>query len=425
MADFFGKRFKEFSPTFCLLLISLSSVYGFLDALEIGDQLRGTSAHSLSLGRTAIASNRNSNSIFTNPAILSQMKTGGEISVSPSFSSLYYHRTHPDTQSVSDSRTLLYLDSFSAGARHPKFPLLTVALGWNTLSNFDFDFEEKTTRNRNDQENSGFTPGIDSIKTRGNIAQWSAGFSLQPFKSISLGAAVLHLTGQAKSETTLLTIQTGQEPISQKFKWENEFLGDSFHTGIAICFSPTFTFAALFQPQFELQVSSESSFVQGTTLKNSAQSSSDFLMPERYGIGILYGFTGSEKNLLSVDLIMTHWEKSRLKVKSINGSPTELHFNPSYKETLEFHIGFEHLFKNNFPLRIGFYYLPDYTAFPATSTSFFTIGTGTEWRKFMVDFAGEFGKKTTLQERFFFSDQRDTVTDTRFKFLITITYRWQ
>lgn len=408
---------------YSLLATPLSFASTSLGAFRMGDELRGNSARSLAMGGTAIASSNDSTALFTNPAVLSQMKSGNEISVSPGFATVFYRRTHPDAKFTSDSNTLFNLQSFSASARLPKFSFLTVAVGWNAASNFDFDFEEESTRDRHDQENSGIMSGVDKIKMRGNLAQWSAGVSVKPFQWISFGGAYLRPGGRIKSETTFLTVKTGQSPVTQKLEWTNEFSGAAFLAGMAVHISPTLILGSFYQPGFDLEISSTSNFIQGSTLRNSAKSDSVFQFPDRYGAGVLYGFGGSEKNLISADLIYSRWETCRRTMNVLNNVSTHTHTNPYFRNTIEFHLGYEYWIKDKFPLRLGFYYVPDYVRSPESATSFFTAGTGYEWKDFTVDLAGEFGRRTISQDQFFASNQRDEVVDTRFRFLATISYK--
>lgn len=417
------------------LISSLTFAYTSLGALRAGDELRGFSARSLAMGGTAIASSRDSAALFANPAILSQMDAGNSLSVSPGFATAFYDRTHPDSTAKkpsfsADSNSLFNLQSFAASVRHPRLSFLTIAAGWNASSNFDFDFDSgqpnsTLTRDRHDPENSGATPGRDTIKMRGNLAQWSAGLSFKPFSWISFGGAYLGATGRVRSETVLLTLKTGALPITQKIAWSNEFSGDNFLAGLAIHFSPTLILGVVFQPQFDLKIASTSSFSQGIVQKSSGKSNATFRMPARYGVGVLYGLKGSEKTLLAADVIYTQWERSRVTITSINDVPASAQFNPLFRDTIELHLGFEHWIKDKFPLRLGFYYLPDYLLAPTSETPFFTLGTGYKWKDFTVDVAGEFGRRTTSQDRFFFSGQRDEVLDTRLRFVTTLTYRWR
>ncbi len=404
---------------------SLAHAFTSLGAFRHGDEIRGVSARSLAMGGACIAACNEPTALLVNPALISQVDGTLAISVSPGVTAAFYRRNHNDKTYASDSNTYFGVESLALSLRHPRMKFVTIAGGYNTVSNLDFTLEETGTRDRNDPQKSGSTPGIDRSKMSGGIAQWSMGMSFRPVRWLMFGGSYIKIASRSKMEETLITLKTGASAITQNTEQLNRYLADTFQAGLAVAFSPALAFGVNFQPQSKMAINTQSTSVQEGTVKSIARQQSQFILPARWGAGILYGIKGSDKNLVTVDVSLTQWEQSRNTVQLINDATAHVHTDPGYGSVLEFHVGYEYIYKDKFPIRLGFYHLPDYVRSPSSATTFFTVGTGYKWKRFSVDVAGEYGNRTTSQTRLFYTDQRDSVTDSRFRSLVTVTYLWK
>src|SRR6185295_3072142 len=109
-------------------------------------------------------------------------------------------------------------------------------------------------------------------------------------------------------------------------------------------------------------------------------------------LGVAYRPRNSLRTTFSLDVARTYWED--LEDPILKANP--LIALPDLRNTYEYRFGLEHIFYNDLPARIGFYYREAYAADEVDDAGI-AFGSGYRFEKFDVGIAADVSKRNSRQ----------------------------
>ncbi|RMH73723.1 MAG: hypothetical protein D6675_01940 [Gemmatimonadetes bacterium] len=370
---------------FAILTFPLSGqAFTLLGAANYGDLAQGHNAKSLALGATSVAVETGAAALFTNPAALTRVNRAYS---EASFGIIYSREIV--SQKVFDSFESTIGDAAIATNKTVNgFPYLggfvipldlfglsknyVVSLGYTSLYDFHYEHEQE---NRDSEYQITNTLAYSS---EGSLNSFSLGFAAHPFPVLSMGASVHILTGEHTIHFEYDDRSTSDE-TDEVWGMDYENLS-GYNLSLGVLVQPLavrdrFTVGAYLQTPAEISGDQSMSV---DVLSTDRQ----VTYPLRAGLGIDYMPRNPLVSRLVADFIYNNYSQ----MEDDNNPDLDL------EDTVEFHVGLEHVLAENVPVRIGFYWEPTATDNDLAST-FLTFGSGYQVDYFMLDIGVKLGKR--------------------------------
>lgn len=417
-----------------LLALALASSawgYGYLD-LGIGPGVFQGSARSAGMGEIGVVGERGPMGVALNPALAASerqaaityrgvsIKEDWAFPAYDSFDALLGYNTYSANSNA-------YHD-FAAGASLGAFERalgISVGLALGTAHDFDYDYAEQVIDRTSTAQPPDRTIARDWIEGSGEITSLSVGFARPASDRVRLGVGFDYLYG----EQTLGTAVFFADPA--KVPWESgtpetasvflaeDLTGIRFSLGALVELHQRVSLAATYRTKSELDGVVAASVPGPDSILVSP--SADVMLPASFAVGVSYKPMNELATVVEGNVIYTRWSDAT--------NPTGI--GPTPDDTYEWHIGVEHVFYNQRPLRFGFLYRPS-PKDKETAESAVTAGTGFQVSGFDIDLAAKVGWKQYRWGDLFADDLfgakrrqgADRVTETTMGATVSITRRF-
>jgi hypothetical protein len=375
-----------------LVLASSAWGYGYLD-LGIGPGVFQGSARSAGMGEIGIVSERGPMGVALNPALVASERqaalTYRGISVKEdwafpaydSFDALLGYNTYSANSNA-------YHD-LAAGAALGAFEQalgISVGLALGTAYDFDYDYAEQVIDRTSTAQPPDRTIARDWIEGSGELTSLSVGLARSASDKVRLGVGLDYLYGDQAvgiavffADPAKVPWASGTPETASVFLAE-DLTGVRFSLGALAELHRRVSLAATYRTQCELDGNLAASVPGPDSILVSP--SALIRLPASLAIGVSYKPMNELATVVEGNLIYTRWSDAT--------NPTGI--GPKPDDTYEWHIGVEHVFYNQRPLRFGFLYRPS-PKDKETAESAVTAGTGFRAAGFDIDLAAKVGWK--------------------------------
>jgi hypothetical protein len=416
-----------------LVLASSAWGYGYLD-LGIGPGVFQGSARSAGMGEVGIVGERGPLGVALNPAFAAvsrdpqialtyrgvSIKEDWAFPAYDSFDALLGYNTYSANSNA-------YHD-FGYGVVSGEIGVaegVSVGLALSTAYDFRYDYAEQAIDRTSTAQPPDRTIARDWIEASGEIKSLSVGIARPVNDKVRLGVGCDYLFGEHEVESavsftdpTKVPWASGTAETSSTFR-AGGLEGVRFSAGALIDLYQRFSVGATYRTRAQLG----GDLTAGVPGPDSIiVSPSDVVrLPASFAVGVSFKPRNELATVIEGNLIYTRWSDAT--------DPTGLGAAPN--DTYEWHLGVEHVFYNQRPLRFGFLYRPSPTD-KETAEPAVTAGTGFAVEGFDIDLAAKVGWR---QYRWadLFSDElvgakrrqgTDRVTETTMGATVSITRRF-
>jgi hypothetical protein len=432
----------------------------------LGQRRSSFSARSMALGNTGVASNYGSSAILTNPALLWQAfaptdRTGTV------FADASLAGSRP-----SENRIFPLLDTFGdiitdnvyatnspmfgygdGGALYKAGEHLFVGLGTFAYYTFDYDYKERLSAQL-PRSSVNRDPFLDNnlMRSRGTWRTYALSVNQGFGDNIHIGATLNYLSGTGfKDHYRYVTMNSNYSATTDTVDIDRSYGGGSSLNvilGASYRISPNTVVGISWDSPFGMNTKDNSFFtmldtltglpilgydtmyVAGTSDLTYRRWNVRYRMPWRVGFGVEFRPQNELLSRVVMEVHYTHWSSYRQtfsdSVSAMSGMTVE--FDPAFDNTLDFHIGVEHLFFGYVPVRMGFSHLRSPLG-GALVTSVFDMGAGFERGPLRFDAALEIANRD-YKYRILFpqiaSDRQtlDKVEESTVRIMATLSYRF-
>jgi len=386
-----------------LIVITTTSVafpYTRPGSILYGDPMYGlSSARSLGMGGTGIASGYGPSVLALNPAGLSRVKdsfcllefSGCIAGFSESYAHPEYNKFSERIYEIYQANDRMY-PGFESAGMVAKIGELWFGYLWNPAYDFRYESKRKVM-------NLDYTLNhTESIQRSGIVYSNIIGCSIGAGKGIVLGASYEILYGNLKSKCEKNYPDGTVSDFSGSIvpKLDGRVSGAGFNIGMDFGTNTCWAFGCSFGMEKKLE-------------------ENQFMYPGYFGAGVEYFSADARANSVSFDVITRRWGDS----------------GTALKDTTEFRAGIEHFTDCGSPLWFGFRYEPWYDADKNIDTVFISAGMEFPFGMFRLGIASEFGYRSYYQRTLTESwetanpDELDSVEELLIRFVFTVSTDFQ
>ncbi|HVP57740.1 MAG TPA: outer membrane protein transport protein [bacterium] len=296
---------------------------------------------------------------------------------------------------------------------------------------FRYDYAEEVLDRTSTAQPPDRVIARNSVRGRGEITSISFGLGKTVYPGLALGAGLDYLTGRHDLEARIVFRDENRIPWASKnpdtsatFSARNLSgvrltVGAAYDLGERVSLGATYKSAA--ELDGDISASGGGGFGTGGGLI-SADLPSKVKYPASYALGATFKPRNVLLTVVEGDVTLVKWSDVR-DVAAAGETGMD--------DTYEWHLGVEHIFYNEHPLRFGFLYKPS-PEDKETSEAAVTAGTGFSIAGFGIDLAAKVGWRDYREPDLFKDDifgaklrgSTDVVRDTNFGGLVTITRRF-
>jgi len=366
----------------------------------------GSGARALGMGGAFIGVADDATAASWNPGGLIQLETP-EISVVFSFEKRYEDRSFSDNPGASGSYSIDLTDVNYFSAAYP-FSLfnrnMIVSLNYQTLYDFNKEVQANYSYSQPFPGPSGDRNTNKEID--GYLKAMSPAFAAQITPTFSAGITFnwfsrnLDCKWKTKYTDRLVgTFAGGPYSLDVIYEDEYQFDGINFNLGIMWNITSFLALGAVYKTPFNADVHYTEVYQASGTDQNTpptveADEDQIMKMPQSYGIGLAWRF--SDVFTMDLDIYRTDWQDYVLKQadgREISLFTGRERSKSDTKATHQIRLGGEYLFiKNKYviPVRAGFFYDPEPTAYSPDDFFGVSVGSGIAAGSFVFDMAYQF-----------------------------------
>jgi len=420
-----------------LALVSSAWGYGFL-GLGLGTGVFQGSARGGAMGEVGLLSEASPLAVALNPALAATLETR-QITLVYRASALDENWSSPvydsfdailgyNTYSANSSLYHDFAGGLASGAvRQAYGASFAVALG--TAYDFRYDYDEEVRDRASTAQPPDRVIARNSVRGDGQVRALSLGAGKTVYPGLALGVGMDYLFGDHEVEAGIhfldenrIPWESGSAETSDTYA-ANDLGGTRFTVGASYLLGERLGFAATYKTEAELDGDFSGSegggFSAGGAFVPDA-AGGKITCPASYALGVSLKPRNVLLTVIEGNLVVTRW--SSLEDEA-GGAALD--------DTYEWHLGVEHVFYNQRPLRFGFLYRPS-PADKETSEAAVTAGTGFNVVGFDIDLAAKVGWRDYREGDLFKDDifgaklrgSTDVVRDTNFGALVTVTRRF-
>ncbi len=296
---------------------------------------------------------------------------------------------------------------------------------------FRYDYEEELLDRNSTAQPPDRVIARDFIRGDGEIRSLSCGLGMTLVESLAVGFGLDYLFGKHDLDAGIVFLDESRIPWPSKRPDTSEtysasgLSGKRFTVAAMYALGERLDFAAVYKSGVELDGhfsgTATDEFGFGGNLA-AYGSSTKIEYPASYAFGVSLRPRNTLLTVIEADVVFSRW--SQVEDTAGVGRTT-------LDDTYEWHIGVEHVFYNQRPLRFGFLYRPSPDD-KETSEAAMTAGTGFNVAGFDIDLAAKVGWREYREPDLFRDDifgaelrgSTDLVKDTAFGGLVTITRRF-
>jgi long-subunit fatty acid transport protein len=301
---------------------------------------------------------------------------------------------------------------------------LALSGGFFERYNMEYNFvDERRFAVGTDTERRDKVQAIQTIQSERAIYSASGGVSYRE-KVLSVGASLHYYFGDLKFSNSTVPGPVGTSPADGP---RRDFLS-RYMTGVGATFgvaaeiSDRVTVAASYNLPVTFDVDWRRE-TRNVSAGDTTSGNADVKYPGRLAIGVAYRPRNSLRTTFSMDVARTYWED--LEDPILEENP--LIVLPDMRNTYEYRFGLEHIFYNDLPARIGFYYREAYAADEVDDAGI-SFGTGYRFEKFDVGIAADVSKRNSRQDaitpRTGLYPKQDRVQDSILRGAIDVRWRF-
>jgi hypothetical protein len=420
-----------------LALVSSAWGYGYL-GLGLGAGVFQGSARGGGMGEVGLASEESPMAVALNPALVASLEArqmalvyraaaldeNWSSPVYDSFDAILGYTTYSANSS-------LYHD-FAGGLASGPVPqafgtAFAVALG--TAYDFRYDYDEEVRDRASTAQPPDRVIARNSVRGDGQVRALSLGAAKTVYPGLALGLGLDYLFGDHDVEAAIRFLDENRIPWASGSPdtfdtyTADDLSGTRFTVGASYSLGERLNFAAAYRTETDLDgdVSASGGTGFGAAGTSILGASGDKVTcPAAYSLGVSLKPRNVLTTVVEGNLVVTRW--SGLEDEA-GGTGLD--------DTFEWHLGVEHVFYNQRPLRFGFLYRPS-PADKETSEAAVTAGTGFNVVGFDIDLAARVGWRDYREGDLFKDDifgaklrgSTDVVRDTDFGALVTVTRRF-
>lgn len=269
---------------------------------------------------------------------------------------------------------------------------LAIAGGFYERYNMQFDFvDERRFASGLTSDDRDKVIATQTIRSGRALYSASGGVAYKE-KVLSVGASLHYYFGEVTfSNTTTPGPAQSAEPAQRNFlSRDMNGIGGTF--GVAAEVSERVTVAASYNLPVNFDVDWRRESLSPAGVRDTTQGNADMDYPGRLALGVAYRPRNSLRTTFSLDVARTFWED--LEDDVLDENP--LIQIPSLRNTYEYRFGLEHVFYNDLPARIGFFYREAYAADEVDDAGI-SFGTGYRFEKFDLGIAADVSKRNSRQ----------------------------
>lgn len=413
--------------------------YSFLD-LGLGSKVFQGSARCGGMGEVALLCEDSPLAVVGNPASLAMFRRP-EVIASYRFLSFEEDWSFPAHDSFDailgyntySRNSNLYHSGAVAVASGAVPQALGVSVGFAVAPAYDFsyDFYEEIRDRSTSSVPTDKVIANGFIESEGDILSLSFGAGKSLREDLSVGVSVDYLFGDFDLEARLSSVDTtkvhcwespGTE-TSDSFRSSN-LSGMRYRVGARYRLNMRVEMAACATSGCDLEGDYSTTSTDGLLgfLPRESEEGGSFMLkyPASYTLGIAFKPRNELLTVIEANVTYTRWSDAA------NEALDDLRLEDTYT----WHIGIEHVFYNQQPLRLGFVYADSPTE-EQTSEAALTVGSGIMFRGFAIEAAGKVGWReyrhaVVFDDSIFCAQSRDLadlVEETSFSGMISVTRR--
>ncbi len=338
-------------------------------------------APSLAMGETQFATASNSAASLSNPALLTDLpRITFTVNSSLDSASLFKFaaiNTGPFTSDENYIQTILSVNFAGTSIRIKNW---TVAFSVSLLESYHRPSIEES---------------FLEFDQNGSLKNINLSVARKIFSNLSVGVGVNSIFGSLEKE--MVEEQAGPNITITDRKF-HEFQGIYMNGGIVLEITQNFRIAAVFRLPFVKKADSESQYrflSPVTDIRIEASEPSEYKQPLVAGLGMTYRF--SQRFIASSDITFYEWSKYGDNIIFFGQEDV---LERDFKDIIKIGAGIEYmstlrLFGThlNVPFRAGLSFDPQPMVEPRSSYLYFSLGTGLQWGKFLIDAGILIGKE--------------------------------
>ena len=442
---------KQFIIVIALLLLHTGIVAQSYFSLILPQGQRLSSARSLSMGMSGVATSAGIDNLWMNPAMLS---TRGQLltaTINGSLRRFEEKRSYPVmdmfddvvTENVYAANRFWYPNM--EGGLVAALPMdIHVGLAQSTFWDFNYDYAEEIRGSLpSGTYNRDPVRGYHEIQRSGKIMATNLGFSASLIQFIKLGASVQMLSGKDIQDRYAINVLEPDDALASDTTF-------NFDSNVELDGNPMmFTLGAVVQPTHGLTVGFSYQSGVEIVLRNlwsiptinertqlpgywnpagwDTTGYTITTLPEKFVVGIEAKMKNPIATKAVLELHYTNW--SEFKVEAYPPIETLLPIEAvpyTLQETWEIHGGIEHVFYNKIPFRFGFIFSESPLG-QEFETTRITLGSAYQWGNATFDFGIVFGSLSYRYEDLFIAVSEeiphlDTVKESNAVATFTLKY---
>jgi hypothetical protein len=420
-----------------LALVSSAWGYGYL-GLGLGTGVFQGSARGGGMGEVTLLSDQSPLAVALNPALVASLETRQmalgyrAAALDENWSSPVYDSFDAvlgyNTYSANSSLYHDFAGALASGAVEQAFGA-GFAVALTTAYDFRYDYDEEVRDRASTAQPPDRVIARNFVRGEGEVRSLSFGVGKTVFPGLALGAGLDYLFGDHDVEARILFLDenripwASQRPDSSDTYAADDMSGTRFTVGATYSLGERLGFAATYKTEAELDGDFSGTDGGGFSAGGSsigALAAAKIKYPASYALGVSLKPRNVLVTVVEGNLVVTRW-----------GSLEDGAAAAGLDDTYEWHLGVEHVFYNQRPLRFGFLYRPSPTD-KEISEAAVTAGTAFDVVGFTIDLAAKVGWRDYREGDLFKDDifgaklrgSTDVVRDTNFGGLVTVTRRF-